>query len=200
VSSTAGLLLPPLPPARKRSNDAICCLTISRRAWQARQRQSLCFCTSKGSQLGIFLAYVSIRQHTPAYVSIRQHTSASVSICQHSVPGRIGAVSSAYVSIRQHTSAYVSLRQHTSAYVSMACLAESALCRHFRLQLPEFFLFFWHVLLLDERRQRLHLAVNQRCLLLTCIRQHTSAYVSIRQHTSADVSRRQHTSAYVSIR
>jgi hypothetical protein len=33
---------------------------------------------------------------------------------------------------------------------------------------------------------------------LTCIRQHTSAYVSIRQHTSAYVSIRQHTSAYVS--
>jgi hypothetical protein len=32
------------------------------------------------------------------------------------------------------------------------------------------------------------------------IRQHTSAYVSIRQHTSAHVSIRQHTSAHVSIR
>ncbi len=33
---------------------------------------------------------------------------------------------------------------------------------------------------------------------ITCIRQHTSAYVSIRQHASAYVSIRQHTSAYVS--
>jgi hypothetical protein len=37
-------------------------------------------------------------------------------------------------------------------------------------------------------------------LLVSCIRQHTSAYVSIRQYTSAYVSIRQHTSAYVSIR
>ncbi len=38
------------------------------------------------------------------------------------------------------------------------------------------------------------------CIGVSCIPQHTSAYVSIRQHTSAHVSIRQHTSAYVSIR
>ncbi len=37
---------------------------------------------------GVYIAYVSIRQHTSEYVSIRQYTSV-------------------YVSIRQHTSAYV---------------------------------------------------------------------------------------------
>jgi hypothetical protein len=35
---------------------------------------------------------------------------------------------------------------------------------------------------------------------ISCMRQHTSAYVSMRQHSSAFVSIRQHTSAYVSIR
>jgi hypothetical protein len=47
---------------------------------------------------GVYLTYVSIRQHTSAYVSIRQHTSAYVSICQHT---------SAYVSIRQHSGVYL---------------------------------------------------------------------------------------------
>ncbi len=37
------------------------------------------------------------------------------------------------------------------------------------------------------------------CVILACIRQHSSAYVSIRQHTPAYVSICQHTSAYISV-
>jgi hypothetical protein len=40
------------------------------------------------------------------------------------------------------------------------------------------------------------LVLDQRYLVLACIRQHTSAYASIRQHTPAYASIRQHTSAY----
>ena len=54
------------------------------------------------------LAYIRIRQHTPAYVNIRQHTSAGVS----TLLSRKSWHTSAYVSIRQH------IREHTSAYVS----------------------------------------------------------------------------------
>jgi hypothetical protein len=66
-------------------------------------------------KLELYLAYVSIRQHTSAHVSMRQHMSA-------------------YVSIRQPTSAYVSTRQHASADVSGAASGarpvelHSALC------------------------------------------------------------------------
>jgi hypothetical protein len=40
------------------------------------------------------IAYVSIRQHTPAYVSIRQHTSASIAKSMHtsSESANIGAI------------------------------------------------------------------------------------------------------------
>jgi hypothetical protein len=72
------------------------------------------------------LAYVSIRQHTPAYTpayaSIRallaragEHTPAYVSIRQHTP-----AYMPAYASIRQHTTAYDSIRQHTSALIEEA--------------------------------------------------------------------------------
>jgi hypothetical protein len=90
--------------------------------------------------------------------------------------------------LSQHTSAYVSIRQHTSAYVSIRQLRQ--------------YLYFC-----TSKASKLSTILRSssscsRCicslcsLSLTCIRQHTLAYVSIRQHTSAYVSIRQHTSAY----
>jgi hypothetical protein len=123
---------------------------------------------------------VNVRQHTSAHDSIRQPDISSVAAAV-SVSGRgIGETNS-----RIHTSAYVSIRQPTSACVSI---------RQKRLLL--FRRSLDHLRSISSCSARF----NLRFTILTCIRQHASAYVSMRQHTSACVSIRQHASAYVSMR
>ncbi len=57
----------------------------------------------------LFVAYVSIREHTWAYVSIREHTSRSE---RDNCAGRlVRSTCPKEDSIRQHVSAYVSIRQ-----------------------------------------------------------------------------------------
>jgi hypothetical protein len=104
----------------------------------------------------IYIAYVSIRQHTSAYVSIRRfHHRCLFLLYQTNLYIYITIyiyiyiyiyihiyIYLEYVSIRQHTSAHVSTRQHTSAHVST----------------------------------RQHTSAH------VSIRQHTSAHVSISQH------------------
>ena len=150
-------------------------------------------------------ACVRIRAHTSAYVRMRQHTtavcrgsglsgghrrslrhtSADVSICQRTCHSgrcrhRFLRHTSAYVSIRQHTSAYVSIRQYTSACISIRQHASAYV------NIPA-------IAAGTDIGPSGPSASLQTSV--SCIHQHTSAYVSIRQHMSAYVSIRQHTSA-----
>jgi hypothetical protein len=128
----------------------------------------------------VYMAYVSIRQHTSAYVSIRQHT------CIRGQPptavNPIRYVYLAYVSIRQHTSAYVGIRQHTSAYVSIRAYEGSPtavrkpdpLCNYTPPPPP------------PPTHTCSRLKSCATTVKLTSL--YTSVYVSIHQHPSASVS------------
>ncbi len=142
-------------------------------------------------------------QHTSAYVSIRQHTSASSS-----------------EALSQHTSEYVSIRQHPSASYSEALSSEGggmsrsrgggALRRsrseggganEWRISRGVVSWIYW-IYSCPQANQTLS-SVSEKdvtgSLMLSLIRQHTSAYVSIRG-SDRESDALAHTSAYVSIR